>query len=67
MAKKKPETGVRRGRYFEATKSGRGRNAEILVQVWKGDTKEGEPTHEWEMPGILPMDAAIDQAILQSK
>ncbi len=67
MAKKKPTTGVMRGRYYEATKSGRGYNAEIEVLVWPGDKKEGEPGHEWVMPGILPIDLAVSQAIMQSQ
>lgn len=66
MGKKKPQTGVVRGRYYEATKEGRGRDAEIAVQVWKGDKKEGEPVGDWGMPGILPMHAAIDQAVLNT-
>lgn len=64
---KKPETGVLRGRYYEATRSGRGHNSEVLVRVWPGDKREGEPSHEWEMPGILPNAVAVDQAVLQSK
>lgn len=63
----KPQIGVQHGRYYEATKEGRGRNSAIVVKVWNGDKKEGEPTHEWEMPGILGMDAAIAQAIVQSR
>lgn len=62
----KTHTGVKKGRYYEARKEGRGRDAEIVVKVWKGNKKEGEPSHEWGMPGILPIDAAVDQAILQS-
>lgn len=64
--KEKPETGVKRGRYYEAYKEGKGRDAEIVVNVWATDKKVGEPAHEWGMPTILPIDAAVDQAILQS-
>lgn len=35
--------------------------------VWKGDTKDGAPAHEWVMPGVLPMEVAINQAVLQSQ
>ena len=66
MTTKKALTGVIRGRYYEAFKEGRGRNAEIVVKVWATDKKEGEPKDEWGMPAVLGFGASIDQAVLQS-
>lgn len=71
MSAEKPvtriSTGVSRGRYWEATKEGRGNRSEYTVSVWKGDTKEGEPSHEWVMPGVLGLELSVSQAIAQSK
>lgn len=63
---KKPITGVSRGRYYEAHTEGRGRDREHVVKVWKTNKKEGEPSGDWGMPGILPLDAAVDQAVLNT-
>jgi hypothetical protein len=40
---------------------------EWVVQVWLGETPDGEPKGDWEMPGVLGLDAAIRQAVLQTK
>ncbi len=52
--------------YIRAWKEGKGRNAEIAVQVWLKGKPEGEPEGDWGMPGVLPVTAAIEQAILQT-
>lgn len=62
----KRASGVTRGRYWESFTSGRGRNKEHEVSVWATDKKEGEPKEVWCMPGILPLETAVGQAILQS-
>lgn len=64
---KKPIVGVERGHYYEATTEGRGRNVEIVVKVWAGDKKEGEPKEEWVMPGVLGVSLAVTQSIIQTK
>lgn len=53
--------------YVKAWKEGRGRNAEVMVQVWKSGKPEGEPDGDWAMPGVLPVDVAVSQALLQTK
>lgn len=54
--------------YVRAWKEGRGRNAEIMVQVWYAkDKPEGEPDGDWAMPGMLPLLTAIGQAILNTQ
>ncbi len=56
------------GHYVKAWAEGRGRNREIIVQVWlNGADPVGEPDGDWAMPGVLPTDAAIDQSILNTK
>lgn len=65
---KKPKyifDGIRDGVYVRAWKEGRG-HGEIVVQVWKSGKPDGEPDGDWGMPGIIG-DAAIDQAVLQTK
>lgn len=53
--------------YIRAWKEGKGRDAEIAVQVWKGkDKPEGEPDGDWGMPAVLGLEAAIAQAVVQS-
>lgn len=42
-------------------------NRRWVVQVWKGDKADGDPAGDWEMPGQFPMEAAIAQAVLQTK
>jgi hypothetical protein len=60
--------GPREAHYVRAWREGRGRNADIVVQVWKNKTTpEGEPCGDWVMPGILGVAAAINQATLQTK
>jgi hypothetical protein len=54
---------VRNGRFIRAWKE----RGEIVVQVWDGDKPEGESEHEWGMPGVLGLEACVDQAILQSR
>ena len=67
MSKKRYQfDGLRDGRWVSAWKEGRGRNAEVIVQIWNGGSVEGEPDGDWAMPGILPVDVAIEQAILQT-
>lgn len=40
---------------------------EWCIQVWFNKTApEGEPEGDWEMPGMFPMDAAIEQSILNT-
>lgn len=54
--------------YVRAWQEGRGRNAEIVVQVWVGkDKPEGEPEGDWAMPAILGVPAAVAQAVVQTK
>lgn len=58
--------GVYKGNcYVRAWREGRGRNAEIVVQVWKSGKAEGEPDGDWAMPAVLGA-VAIDQAIAQT-
>lgn len=54
--------------YIRAWKGeGRGRNAELVVQVWHGKTKpEGEPDGDWAMPYILGVPNCIRQAVAQT-
>lgn len=56
--------------YVRAWKEGKGRNAEIAVQVWFkhiNGKPVGDPEGDWGMPGTLPVTAAIEQSILQTK
>lgn len=59
--------GVYKGVYVKAWAEGRGRNKEVMVQVWKSGKAEGEPEGDWVMPGCLPTTVAMDQAILQTE
>lgn len=53
--------------YVRAWQEGRGRNAEIVVQVWIGkDKPDGEPDGDWAMPAILGVPAAVAQAVVQT-
>lgn len=53
--------------YVRAWQEGRGRNADIVVQVWlHKDKPEGEPEGDWAMPGVLGYPAAVAQAIAQT-
>lgn len=61
------QDGVYHGFYVRAWREGRGRNSEIMVQVWLTQSSEGEPAGDWAMPGVLPLAAAMDQAILNTK
>jgi hypothetical protein len=55
--------GVRDGNYVRLWKEGR----EWVVQVWKGKKEpKGDPDGDWAMPGVLPAEAALGQAILQT-
>ncbi len=39
-----------------------------VIQVWfNKSTPEGEPQGDWEMPGVFPMIAAIEQSILNTE
>lgn len=68
MAKSKAKTpkllkdGVIDGRYVRAWKE----KGEWVVQVWKGDKPEGEPAGDWAMPGVLGLEAAVAQAMVQT-
>jgi hypothetical protein len=69
MTEKQPRylwNSVFEGRYVRAWREGRGRNADIVVQVWNGTEPDGEPACDWAMPGRLPLDAAIAQASIQT-
>lgn len=68
MAKPKKEpkvlvNGVRDGCFVKCWKDKR----EIVVQVWLSGKAEGEPDGDWAMPGVIGLDAAIDQSILQTR
>lgn len=54
------------GRYVRAWTEGRGRDKEHCVQVWNSGKPEGEPQGDWGMPGVLPLNAAVEQAIAQT-
>ena len=53
--------------YVRAWKEGRGRQQEIMVQVWINGNPDGEPQGDWAMPGIIGLEGAIEQSILQTK
>jgi hypothetical protein len=55
---------VRGGRYVRAWKEGR---SDLVVQVWKGSKPDGEPSGDWAMPAVLGLEAAVAQAVLQTK
>lgn len=60
--------GVRGENYVRAWKEGKGRDAEIMVQVWlKKAAPDGEPNGDWAMPGVLGVECAISQSVIQSK
>ena len=40
---------------------------EWIVEAWRAQRPVGDPVLEWAMPGVLPMDVAMHQAILQSR
>lgn len=40
---------------------------EWAIQVWISGEYLGDPDGDWEMPGRLPLNVAIHQAVLQSK
>lgn len=57
-----------RSDYVRAWSEGKGRNKEIVVQVWPNKTSpEGEPAGDWAMPAVLGTDVAISQAVAQTK
>lgn len=58
--------GIRAGRWVRAWREGRGRNAEIVVQIWNIGQPEGEPDGDWGMPPLLGIELAITQACLQT-
>lgn len=67
---KKPEyvvDGKRGEEYVRAWSQANGRNREICVQVWLSGEMAGEPQGDWAMPGVLGYEAAIAQAVLQTK
>lgn len=57
---------VQDGRYVRAWKEGRGRNQEVVVQIWNSGKPEGDPDGEWGMPGILGVPACVSQALKQT-
>lgn len=71
MAKEKKQQYVVDGphgdAYVRAWSQGKGRNREICVQVWLHGKMEGDPQGDWAMPGVLGYEAAIAQAIIQTK
>lgn len=70
MAEKKRKylhDGMSNGIYVRAWSEGRGRDKEIMVQVWWKPKPEGEQDGDWAMPGMLPVAAAVDQAILNTR
>jgi hypothetical protein len=58
--------GLRDGRWVRAWREGRGRNGEIIVQIWNSGTANGEPNGDWAMPAVLGLESAIEQAELQT-
>lgn len=57
-----------RTHYIRAWKEGRGRSAEVLVQVWLDKCRaEGEPDGDWAMPALLGEIACVQQAVLQTE
>lgn len=59
--------GRHKGHFVRCWREGRGRRAECMVQVWAHAAEpSGEPDGDWAMPGVLPDDACISQAILQT-
>lgn len=40
---------------------------EIVVQVWNGEKPDGDPAGDWSMPGVLGLEAAIAQGVIQTK
>ena len=66
--KKKPHLlvdEVQDGRHVRAWKEGRG-HGEYMVQVWNSGKPEGEPDGDWAMPGIIGLDGAVSQSLLQT-
>ena len=57
---------VRNGRWVRVWRDGRGRNSEIVVQIWNRAEPVGEPDGDWAMPGVLGVSAAVAQAELQT-
>lgn len=57
---------LNQGRWVRAWREGRGRNAEIVVQIWNSGKPEGEPDGDWGMPAILGLSTAIAQAEVQT-
>jgi len=55
-----------KGRHVRAWKEGKGRRAEMMVQVWNSGKPEGEPDVDYAMPGILPASVAVDQTLLEN-
>lgn len=53
--------------YVRAWKEGRGRNAEVLVHVWLSEKPVGDPDGDWAMPGVLGVEASIDQSVINTK
>lgn len=69
MTAKKPRylvNGPMDGRFVRAWKEGRGREAEVVVQVWNSDKPEGDPTGDWAMPAVLGAAACVHQALAQT-
>lgn len=56
----------KQGRFIKWWREGRGRNAEIIVQVWNNGVPNGEPDGDWAMPGAFTPNMAISQAIAQT-
>lgn len=69
MTTKKPRylvNGSIGGRFVRAWSEGRGREAEIIVQIWNSGKPEGEPDGDWAMPKLLGETACVNQALAQT-
>lgn len=54
--------------WIKCWSEGRGRNKEVVVQIWYGQTNKParKPDHDIGMPGIFDPISAINQAILEN-
>ena len=53
--------------YVRAWPEGKGRQREIVVQVWISGKPEGEPDGEWGMPPEIGVASCISCAVAQTK
>lgn len=52
--------------YVRSWREGKGRNAEIIVQVWLSGKPEGDPDGDWGIPGVFGLEGAVAQAVIQT-